>query len=736
MKNSLFKRAIATAAAVPLALTQCLTYSNAAVSTVAPAPGNAVQADSANALTLEELLYIAPETPVNADGYQVSSWNQTLSAALTQAGAKTGTISEDALKDLASSIAGNLGQYGEVVEGALTKCVIPNGVTYEIKGNHDIIIKGKVSQPTFHTAFGFSVGEALEKLAEKYGAPAMTEIDFSSVKVAGDFTLTIGASMLEAGTEVPVSFEYKTVEGDSISAGEMPQFLIDKLAEIEEIGFAAIEENIPEEYQADAKDDFSEQIDKLIKMFERADNYVELALGKEVSAGYENMAGVIQAANNWIARQNINRQLPATATDIANNSVVASVYDIILDVVAPNGGIDIEAAEIGAWADSITNITVNASNGKGTLSGKFDDAEQEEVKAWVEAQGNEFVDSYKLVSATVDFSGINTVDAGSVDVEIKRVLVTQTTTTTTTETTTTETTTTETTTSATETTTSETTTSETTTSATETTTSETTTSETTTSATETTTSETTTTASETTTTSSETTSAEITTSIITSYVSADTTYGFYLNTDEEFDTAQIENVTLHVRYVEGYTTEDGRTIITNEDEITSDITADVKFATTPDQAYDKENSTFKYEITLVSADNESLTDYNGRLVTATAYIGVKGDVNLDNMADAVDASQVLAYYAALSTEGRTPYDVTLSGSSLVTGPDSVYDEFAAFLGDVHHINNAYVPRTTLKGARLIDAVDASNILAFYARRSSSDYDDMTNKEIWDALLSE
>ena len=69
MKNSLFKRAIAAAAAVPLALTQCLTYANAVSTDTIKATAN-VQAGE-EALTLENLLYIPVEETV-------SKWNQTV----------------------------------------------------------------------------------------------------------------------------------------------------------------------------------------------------------------------------------------------------------------------------------------------------------------------------------------------------------------------------------------------------------------------------------------------------------------------------------------------------------------------------------------------------------------------------------------------------------------------------------------------------------------------------------
>ena len=225
----------------------------------------------------------------------------------------------------------------------------------------------------------------------------------------------------------------------------------------------------------------------------------------------------------------------------------------------------------------------------------------------------------------------------------------------------------------------------------------------------------------------------VTTSVVKSYVTADTDYAFYLNTEEEFDKAQVSNVILHTSYVEGYTI-DGQTIITKEGEDIKDITADINFGSaTPSNTYKQDNTTFKYSVPVYGADGV-LTDNEGKNLTVTVYIGVKGDTNLDSVANAVDASQVLAFYAKTSTQGRGVYDVILSESKLVSTPDGLYEEFAAFLSDVHHDSNMIVGRDGKKDARVLNANDASNILAYYSRRSSAQYNGKTDKEIWDELL--
>ena len=139
-----------------------------------------------------------------------------------------------------------------------------------------------------------------------------------------------------------------------------------------------------------------------------------------------------------------------------------------------------------------------------------------------------------------------------------------------------------------------------------------------------------------------------------------------------------------------------------------------------------------YEVP-VYANGEVLKDIDGNDVTVTVYIALKGDANLDNLVDSNDASQVLAYYAKVSTNNTNVYDVNLSKSALATTPTSEYEEFAAFLADVHFGGEQAVERSAKKDKRLIDANDAAYILAYYARQSSADYASKTDKGIWDEV---
>jgi len=713
MKNSLFKRAIATAAAVPLALTQCLTYASAVSTDMIEAP-TAVQAEN-DALTLESLLYIPADQTV-------SKWNMTVSNSLSAVQNREGNLD---ITPYVEDIAKNAGAYSDAVKVVLTKYIIPNGVTYEITGSNDIILKGKVTSPKQYDAYKGTPGEALKNVGDKYGVPGLiNQVTFEDVDVSGEITVTIKASELGTSTKLPVSIEYKTADG-SYGAGQLPAWAKGKVLEIQAVAEKAIKEKVAADKVDAAIADYEAQIKKITDKLDKADAKIDSALKYSQSGDYANVAAIIAEANAKLAEKNFKKQIPATATDIATNATVAKAYDQALKIAAPNGEIAITAAELGAFADSIKAITASLAGGVGTGTGTFDDAEKDAVIAYYAdgSKGFTVKDSYKQIKATVDFSGIKSVDAGSVDVQIERVLVTETTTTTPTTTTSTTTTTT---------TSTDTTSTDTTTTSTETTTS----TDTTTTSTETTSTDTTSTSTDTTTTSTTSMPADVTvtTSVVKSYVTADTDYAFYLNTEEEFDKAQVSNVILHTSYVEGYTI-DGQTIITKEGEDIKDITADINFGSaTPSNTYKQDNTTFKYSVPVYGADGV-LTDNEGKNLTVTVYIGVKGDTNLDSVANAVDASQVLAFYAKTSTQGRAVYDVILSESKLVSTPDGLYEEFAAFLSDVHHDASVTVGRDAKKDSRSITANDASNILAYYSKRSADAYKDKTDKEIWDEVLS-
>ena len=167
MKNSLFKRAIAAAAAVPLALTQCLTYANA-VSTNDVAGTVKVQAEEKSGVTIEDLLYIPADQTV-------SRWNKNLAHHFASFEGKSGKID---INDYAADIISKAGDYKDVAEYALS---LVSDIEYNVKSNLDVVITGKIAEPDFNEVIRNEMNKA-SKAPKKAPATIVSPEDFFNDK--------------------------------------------------------------------------------------------------------------------------------------------------------------------------------------------------------------------------------------------------------------------------------------------------------------------------------------------------------------------------------------------------------------------------------------------------------------------------------------------------------------------------------------------------------------------------
>ncbi len=693
MKNSLLKRAIAAAATVPLALSQCLTYSFAVTEDDTAAPtAIADDAASVSSITLEKLLYIAPtETK--------SKWNNLVTSAIKTAidsGNVAGSIEVDSIFN---TVASKAGTYSELVAAVLGQVT---GVDYEIASNGDITITAEIDNVSeaLSKDFNKSLGNAVKKLADECNVPELNDIDFTTVNVSGTIKVVIAASALDAGTELPVTFEFAPSEGGSLGTVAAIEWAKSKVEEYREVAYDKIDSLAAQGISinaADAKAEIDKSFDSYINQLNRAENGVKKAVVKNaVSKEYGSVENVIAAANRKLAKKNIKRTIPATGAAIASSEVVKSVYDVAIAEInkaAAPSAVNIELAEIGAFIDSLTSVNAGVASGVYTLSGQFDDAEADAVAAYYNSNDElgAYVSSYKIITGTVDLSGAND-SAASVDVEIERVVVTEPKTTTTTTTTTSDTTTT------------------------------------------------------TTTTTSDTTTTTTTTSVMAvevgRYAEVESDYGFYIDFDKEFNKEQITSAQLHVVYNDvavdedglEILDEDGNAIVLKEYEDVTDILDDVDFGdNTPGNTYSIDNKTFHYDVP-VSYEGEELKDADGDVVTVEVYIGLKGDTDLNNVVDGIDATLTLQYYTLrISGQGGgaiDPYTLTLSSSALVDSPTSVYEEFAAFLSDVDcNLSDNW---KMTKADRNVDAVDATYILQYYTEVISNS---QPGEDLWNAIMS-
>ena len=696
MKNSLFKRAIAAAAAVPLALTQCLTFANAVESDTATTTAN-VQAQSQES-TLKAFLAIPGDSDILAApekgaeyNIQKSTWEQSALFLLNDLSANhnKGTID---LTPYITKVVANAGAYSDVAK-VFADLVDGKKVDYTFDGKK-LTVKGKINELNYNEFIGVSDAFKIDA--------------FDDIVLGGDFVIVVDGSTIDANQTVTAEFKY-TCEGKTYTLGEVPALIKDKFTAIK----AKAEKEIGAGVDEKAKADFFDKLDKIIKVATKADNGVTKALSLDwnytTAQEKGNAADAITKLNAKLKSFGINKQLPPTASDIASDSRAAAAFAELSEKT--NGKVTVSAAEVGKLADEIggrsiskdsktvvsTDLSTLISGGVGSFTAAFDDDADEvaDLKKKVEAQGYQLVGSYKKVYANVDFSNIKKDGKATLKLDLNRVLVTDTTTTTTSTTTS------------------------------STTTSSTTTSSTTSSSTSssTTSSSTTTSTTSSSTTTSTTTTPPDTKKIKKQYAKAGykTTAAFYLNTEEEFNKKQISNVALVIEYTDG--TSEERTV----------AAGDINFGTAkPTNTYEKGNTTFKYDVPVFVKDT-ALTDADGKAITVEAYIGVRGDADLNNTANAVDASVVLTYYAKLQTGGKAAR-TQLSTSPLVKAASDIYDDFAAYLADVYYDveNGVIFDNLTDKATRknTINAVDASSILQFYAKRQVSDNQNKSDAVLW------
>lgn len=784
MKNSLFKRAIATAAAVPLALSQCLTVAD--VATTQTILANA--ADSENSVTLNGetgLLYITPDKGISTeDGYvrddaagtfvKDSEWNSALLAKITSTSKKTGTIDASFIFD---EILARSGNYREVTQEILDKV---GEISYSVAENGDITISGTLDDvtPAFSQKASNAIGGALNELAEQYGATELADVSniFDGVEIAGSFTLVIKGSSLD-DTKVEAEFTYvdkasgKAYKGTSVIDYALEQFETLKQAARDAVN------DVKDEYGIDVSS-ANASIDDSVSFYENklkaAKKYIAKGQAKTTELKeYASFSDLLAAADNSRFADRIERifkaQIPSSGAGVASNDKVLDIYGKILEQIASIAApytIDITAADLGAFADDLTNIKTQLNGGVATFTADFTDAEAADAETYLEgAYDVDITNVYKQISITADYSAVQNGNA-SVDVQIKRIaefVPVTTTTTTTTTTDTTETSTTTTTTASTDE--SETTTTTTTTEGSDDSTTTTTTTtggsdDTTTTTTTTTTDGSDDTTTTTTTTTeppvSETTTVAVEESVTNVTMVAKT--GFYLNIDDEFNPEQIESISYSIDKTVVYYGEDGEKVGEEEPVIGEyiDITDKVNYGDqTPAGVFVRGEYVFAHQIAVyaaedivdedgnvVFAEGDVIKKSNGQEVSVTAYVGVKGDGDLNFKAESTDASLVLAWYAKMSTGGDPETDV-FSNSDLITEVnedgvrvpradyDKTLDEFAAFLCDTDNEDDEN-NWNLLKPARKIMATDSSNILACYSKASTGREPD---RAFWDEILA-
>ena len=401
MKKSLFKRAIAAASAVPIALTQCLTFASAANNN-AYINATSVAAGEAQSITMDKITYIAPSETV-------STWNvqfDSVIKAKIDSGETTGTIDVTAIADKAVASAGS---YKDIV-AEVAKQITKNPVNYTIQENGDIVITGTVSNLTeaFETKVNNSLGKHIDDMAAKYNNAEIANITFDSVDVSGTFEITVKTSNLSKSTDIPVIVKF-TAEGKDYGPIEALDYIDGKLTEYKNTAYAQIDK-ISGIDTAAVKKDVDKGIDFYQNKIAKAKNLYNDYLSKNKSKSFDNVGGVIGQINSFLKNHGRSKQFAESGAGFMGDSLVSELFNAVLgelnNVAAPTS-VDITAADLGAFADSLNTVEAEAVNGKNQLTGLFEDAEKAEVEAYYLSKNEKVTYDMKKATVKVDLSDID-----------------------------------------------------------------------------------------------------------------------------------------------------------------------------------------------------------------------------------------------------------------------------------------------------------------------------------------
>ena len=763
MKKSFLKRAIASAVAVPLALTQCIMP----VLAVEVPTDIAVAADTAVAthLTADSFTNIDPDKTE-------SNWNEVFAGILLTQPDFSRNINPSVL---ANFIVSNAGNYKDFVANLCTKL---DNTTVSYAFGNGFVVKGHLDDAGSIVANSIQsrIDNAIAGTVEQYGDyvdfSSIQNIDFSSLHISADVEIAIDTTVIDPTKSASVTYKITAEDGKTYTFGgsdTVVNYANEKFQQIKNIVTYSVanisDETARNEIAVSLNNMFAgyqNKIDKAIDIYSTASDKtgnihasgsnLEDALSKYKAEYTAKLKA--QYPNAYDRVEQYVEKIPTSATEAVNKNAVNQLYNDVLasiaDMIPDSVSNDVNLNDLAAIFDNLYNVTVDSNSNGIDLVGYMDDDQIAEVEAYYATQGKKVVSSIKKVEATIpNANGKNLYYNVTRILELEDIESTSTTTVTTT--TTAETTTT-TVTSGTDdvsdTTTSTTATGSGTETGTVTTTAtgsgtETGTVTTTGTGTGTETGTVTTTGTgtgtetgtETTATTGSDEGSDTTTSTTVTTVTTGTGEGSDTTTSTTTGT-DIAIVTYKVVINQGASQSEGSFYYSHDNESFFDkneFSVVAVYETGDEKALDADAYTLNYnspyEAFAAKANKAdwTLDDFKFEIVatindeavsTASAfvYIGKEGDADLNNAVNSSDASNILAYYAAHSSgKPETP---------LYSADDKLYEEFALFL-------------TETNADDAINSSDASNVLDFYAKSSSgkmTSNDDV--KSFWDAKLPE
>ena len=433
MKKSLLKRAIASAVAVPLALTQCLAPVFAAddLTTLSAADSQT------KAITLSSITNVAVDAPIEADGYQHSSWNKTVAAALLSLDDVQYTPDTTALFE---SITNASGKYKEQVAAVLanvkdTKVTYDSlGTTVTVSGTLDDISSVVVDQ------IKNNINNTLEGLSDKYGEDVLAnfkDISIDCPEISGTVKIVADLSTIGATRSGSVDGVFIAEDGTEYKLGgenSIFDYADEKLPAIKESLLKAVikAENAANAVSGDnSGSEVADTISKTIKKWTGRVNTAKLKLeaGKTTSKSVsgENLADVLAQVKAKYPKYS--KRLPSSAVDAASKPRVQKAFNGAINqlnkLISSKGySVDISLEEAALAADSLYDINAALNNGVVTFSAKMAEDQMAELESYYAGLNKEVVSSYKVVNITADYAALYS-GAGNFSLDIYRVIETK-----------------------------------------------------------------------------------------------------------------------------------------------------------------------------------------------------------------------------------------------------------------------------------------------------------------------
>jgi len=234
MKKSFLKRAIASAVAVPLALTQCLM----------PVLAVEVPTDIAVAADTAVTTHLTADSFTNIDPDKIeSNWNEVFNGILVvQKEFSNKEINPDVVRNFIISKAGKYKDFAGRICSKLNNTTVSYtfGSGFTLKGQIDDVsnIIGEEVQQKVDSA----IADVVKQYGDDVDFSPIQNLDFSSLKASASFEIEIGTADIEDSKSAPVTYKIIAEDGNTYTLeGEnsFVNYVCDKYQEVRDIVIAA-----------------------------------------------------------------------------------------------------------------------------------------------------------------------------------------------------------------------------------------------------------------------------------------------------------------------------------------------------------------------------------------------------------------------------------------------------------------------------------------------------------------